>query len=118
MILMQRPWPLHPQPYSYETLERYVNRLAACYGLSYQYFCLRVFDIPISDSQARRFQEPTLEVLQRLSNGTGVSVEQLGQMTLQNIWNRLMEEASQYMETPAGKEELERMTNQSLSHKL
>ena len=59
-------WPLHPQPTSYETLETYVRRLAECYGVSYPCFCLHALGIPITDSEARRFKEPSPELLQEL----------------------------------------------------
>lgn len=96
---MQRRWPLHPKPYSYETLERYVRRLAECYGVSYQTFCLRALGIPIADSQSRRFREPSPELLQRLSHGSGLAIEVLKQMTLDCIWARQMEELPKCMET-------------------
>jgi len=35
---MQKRWPLHPKPYSNETLERYVRRLAECYDVRYEHF--------------------------------------------------------------------------------
>jgi hypothetical protein len=97
---MQKRWPLHPKPYSYETLERYVRRLAECYCARYEHFCLHALGIAADDSQARRFQEPTPELLQRLSDGTGIPVGLLEQMTLLRIWERLMNEMRQYAETP------------------
>lgn len=92
---MQMRWPLRPKPYSYETLERYVRRLAECYCVSYGTFCLRALGIPIDDSESRRFREPTQEVLQRLSNGSCIAVDVLEQMTLERIWARQMEELRQ-----------------------
>lgn len=112
---MQKRWPLHPKPYSNETLERYVRRLAECYDVRYEHFCRRALGIPADDSQARRFQEPTPELLQRLSDGTGISVGLLEQMTLSRILHRLMEEIRQYAETPEGRAELENFTNRRLS---
>lgn len=96
---MQRRWPLHPKPYSYETLERYVRRLAVCYCVSYQTFCLRALSIPIGDSELRRFRKPTSELLQLLSNGSGLAIDVLEQMTFECIWKRQMEELRQLMET-------------------
>lgn len=112
---MQKRWPLHPKPHSYETLEQYVRRLAECYGARYEHFCQRALGIPADDSQARRFQEPTPELLRRLSDGTGIPVGLLEQMTLPRIWNRLMDEIRQYAETPEGQAELEGFSNQRLS---
>jgi hypothetical protein len=108
---MQKRWPLHPKPYSYETLEGYVRRLAQCYGARYEYFCLRALGIPVDDSQARRFHEPTLELLHRLSDGTGVPVELLEQMTFPFVWNRLMDEMGRFAATPEGRAELAAISN-------
>lgn len=115
---IQTRWPLHPKPHSYETVEQYVRRLAACYGSRYEHFCLRALGISTDDSQARQFKEPTPELLRRLSDGTGISVGQLEQMTLSRIWNRLMDEMRQYSETPEGQAKLEGFINQWGSQKF
>ena len=90
---------------SYETLERYVRRLAECYGVSYGTFCLRALGIPIEDGQSRLFREPTTELLRRLSDGSGIAVDVLEQMTLARIWDRQMEELRQSIETTDAKSE-------------
>jgi len=112
---MQKRWPLHPKPHPYETLERYVRRLAECYDARYEHFCLRALGIPVDDSQARRFQEPTPEILRRLSDGTGIPVGLLEQMTLLRVWNRLMDEMQEYAATPEGQAEFESISNHWLS---
>ena len=94
---MQTRWPLHPKPHPYETLEKYVRRLAECYGVGYVSFCLRALGIPANDSRARQFREPAPELLQRLSNGTGIAIGVLEQMTLECVWDRLMKEANQML---------------------
>ncbi|MFT4060142.1 MAG: TniQ family protein [Legionella sp.] len=94
---MQTRWPLHPKPRPYETLEKYVRRLAECYGVGYENFCLRALNISSNDSKARQFREPTPELLQRLSHGTGIAIEVLEQMTLECIWDRLMKEATEML---------------------
>ena len=96
-------WPLHPQPRSYDTLERYVRRLAECYGARYEHFCLRALGIPLADSRARWFAEPASEVLQRLSAGTGIPIGQLEQMTLARVWDRLTEELRRITATAEGR---------------
>lgn len=111
-------WPLHPQPTSYETLETYVRRLAECYGVSYPCFCLHALGIPITDSEARRFKEPSPELLQRLSEGVGIPVDRLAKMTWQHIWTKLLEEVNQYAATPEGKEVLERISTPWFSQNL
>jgi hypothetical protein len=112
---VQTRWPLHPKPHSHEILERYVRRLAECYGSRYEHFCHRALGIPIGDSQARRFQEPAPELLRRLSDGTGIPVAVLEKMTLQHVWDQLMDEMRIYAATPEGKADLERITNRWLS---
>jgi hypothetical protein len=112
---MQKRWPLHPKPHPYETLEQYVRRLAGCYDARYEHFCLRALGIPADDSQARRFQEPAPEILRRLSDGTGIPVGLLEQMTLLRVWKRLMDEMEQYAATPEGQAEFESIANHWLS---
>lgn len=99
---MQMRWPLHPKPQAYETLEPYVRRLAACYGVRYENFCLHALGIAVDDSQARHMQNPTSDILRRLSEGTGISVAQLELMTWPCIWERLLAEMSQYTATSEG----------------
>ena len=113
--MVQKRWPLHPKPHDYETLERYVRRLAECYGSRYEHFCHRGLGIPTDDSQARRFQEPTQELLRRLSDGTGIPVRELEKMTLQHVWGQLMDEMRLYAATPEGQAELEKISNRWLS---
>lgn len=96
---MQTRWPLHPKPRSYETLEKYVRRLAECYGVGYENLCLRALNIPANDSRARQFREPAPELLQRLSQGTGIAIEVLGQMTLACVWDRLMKDFESSVES-------------------
>jgi hypothetical protein len=107
---MEKRWPLHPKPRSYETLEWYTRRLAECYGVRYESFCLRALSIPITDGEARRFREPTPELLRRLSDGTGIPVVQLEQMTFQRTLNRMLEELGRFAETPDGRAWLEKLS--------
>ena len=92
-----------------------MRRLAQCYDARYEYFCLRALGMPLADSQARRFQEPAPDILQRLSDGTGVPVEQLEQMTWRHVWIRLMDEMRRITVTPEGCAEFERFSGQRLS---
>lgn len=75
-------WPLHPQPRPYETLAVYVRRLADVYGVRYGYFCRCVLGIPHVDI----FQEPVPDVLRRLSDGTGVPIDQFAEMIWHQVW--------------------------------
>ena len=108
-------WPLHPKPQAYETLERYVRRLAEGYGARYDHFCLRALGIPLGDRHARWLQEPAPDLLRRLSDGTGVPVEQLEQMTLPHVWARLLDEMRRIAATPDGQAEFERLAGRWLS---
>jgi len=111
-----RRWPLHPKPRAHETLEQYVRRLAEGYGARYESFCLHALGIPRRDRQARWFREPAPDVLQRLSDGTGVPVVYLEQMTLPRVWARLLDELRQFAATPEGQAEWERLTGRRVSH--
>lgn len=112
---LQRRWPLHPRPYTYETLVGYVRRLADQYGVGYGTFCLRALGIPSADGEARSFGNPAPEVLLRLSAGTGIPVERLEQMTLAHIWHGLIEELDACTATPQGRVWVEQMTGTLLS---
>ncbi|MDF1677659.1 MAG: hypothetical protein P1U32_03075 [Legionellaceae bacterium] len=79
------------------------------YSVSHKTFCLRALGIPIEDNEARQFYKPTKEVLQRLSDGSGIAVDVLEQMTFECIWDRLMDEMSQQLETPEGQATLKAM---------
>lgn len=113
-----RRWPLHPKPRAYETLERYVRRLAEGYGIHYDSFCLHALGIPRRDCQARWFREPAPDLLQRLSDGTGVPVAHLEQMILANVWARLLDALRQFAATPEGEAELARVAGRRLSQNL
>jgi hypothetical protein len=87
-------------PRSYDTLERYVRRLAECYGVRYETFCFQALGIPLDDGRSRGFTDPTTDVLQRLSVGTGVTVAQFEQMTLWKVWARIAEEWTESSRLP------------------
>jgi hypothetical protein len=74
-------WPLHPQPDNYETLYFYIQRLARCYGVKYRYFLQKACVLSATELQEFRPNEPTMKVLQRLSDGTGVQIRRLKLMT-------------------------------------
>jgi hypothetical protein len=42
---MNKKWPLHPKPYQYELLYRWIEELAKAYGVSYITFCKRVLKL-------------------------------------------------------------------------
>ena len=55
----------------------YVARLASLYDVSYNLFCSRALQIPLTDRDALSLTDPSDEVLERLSTGVGVPVEDL-----------------------------------------
>lgn len=81
-------------------------QVSQCYGTTYKNFCLHALGIPIDDSDTRLFRKPTPELLQQLSNGTGIAIELFEQMTLRCIWSRLIVEMTQYTETLEGQAQL------------
>lgn len=91
---------MHPKPYDYESLETYVRRLAEVYGVSYESFCLHALGIPRADSETRQFKKPSPEILSRLSEGTGIPVDQLEQMSLWRLFNRLLKGHKEYLSVP------------------
>jgi hypothetical protein len=97
---MPRRWPLHPKPYDFEILERYVRRLAEAYGVSYEAFCLNALGIPRDENETRQFKEPSPEILSLLSEGTGIPISQLEQMTLSRTFSRLTKELNEYSAVP------------------
>jgi hypothetical protein len=86
-----RRWPLHPRPQPWETLDRWVRRLAEAYGVSFEVFCRRALDL---DRRAAHDlgRAPSRATLERLSVGTGVPVTTLEGMTLGRVWQRLTAE--------------------------
>lgn len=93
---MPKRWPLHPTPAGWYSLEYYVRQLAKCYGVSYVAFCHHALGIPPTDEEARKFRQPSLEQLQRLSDGTGVPVDILADMTVARIWENIIREAEKF----------------------
>ena len=84
-----RPWPLHPRPSEWEDLETWVRRIAKAYGVSYDAFLLNALDHKGSGS--RDLDHAPIQVLARLSVGTGVPTERLLDMTTRQIMGRMVQ---------------------------
>ena len=82
-----RRWPLHPRPSDWEDLETWVRRIAEAYGVSYDAFLLNA--LGHKGPGARDLDHAPVEVLARLSTGTGVSAERLRDMTSQRVMRRM-----------------------------
>ena len=102
-------WPLHPPPSRFDNLRIYVARIAELYDVSYNVFCLNALEIPLTDSAALSMDNPSDEVLERLSAGVGVPVADLRALLPRAKWERLYAEIKAFMETEEGKQALEAM---------
>lgn len=110
-------WPLHPAPRGSESLRRYVERLARTYGVTFGHFCFTALGIAHRDYQARLFTSPTDEVLQRLSVGLGMPMDEL--RSFPDRQRRHVEEAHAELEawiaTPEGRLKFEQMFKRNVS---
>lgn len=81
-------WPLHPVPWEFDLLARWVRKIAQEYGVSYHVFCQRV--LKLSRDEADRLNEnPSEEALRILSKGTGLPLEQIRGMTWEGTVGRI-----------------------------
>lgn len=96
-----RRWPLHPQPREWEGLETWVRRIAAAYGVGYDTFLRRA--LGRTGPGARHLDNASEETLERLAEGTGVSIERLRAMRSGAILARMVERVATLMETEEGR---------------
>lgn len=89
-------WPLHPPPRNADILAGYVKRLAGLYDVSYENFCLGALGIPSSDRAALSLDDPSDEVLHRLSIGVGVSVDRLRVLRRETAFARVTAEIERF----------------------
>lgn len=111
-------WPLYPPPRGSDSLRQYVERLARAYGVTFEHFCFTALGIAHRDYQARLFTSPTDEVLQRLSVGLGMSMDEM--RSFPNRQRRhlaqVYAELEAWIATPEGRLKFEQMFRQSVSH--
>jgi hypothetical protein len=62
---MSPRWPLHPTPREYDVLDRWVERLAAEYGVSMAVFCRHALGLTHQEICLLR-SDPSEEVLRKL----------------------------------------------------
>ena len=84
-----------------------MERLASLYDVSYNLFCSKALQIPLTDRDALSLSNPSDEVLERLSAGVGVPVEDLRVLQLDMIFARLIAEINALMETEEGRRGIE-----------
>lgn len=90
-----RRWPLHPQPREYETLRRWIERIAESYGLPAHNFCPPLFDCRCpSELEA----EPLDRALEILSAGTGVPAAAIREMQLARVFDAMLKEYARRLE--------------------
>ncbi|QUS36346.1 hypothetical protein [Falsirhodobacter algicola] len=99
-------WPLHPPPGEVDTLRQYVQSLARCYGVPFESFCFYALNIAHYDEEARSFIRPTEDVLERLSVGLGMSIDDLRMFEERRRRNlaRLWAEFEEWIATPEGRQ--------------
>lgn len=83
-----KKWPLHPKPYEYQILYRWIEQLADIYEVSYKSFCKNVLTLTAEETNNLRTILPE-RALTILSNGTGVTVDDLRGRDLNGIFKKL-----------------------------
>jgi hypothetical protein len=106
-------WPLHPQPHAYESLNTYARRLAEAYEVRLETFGRRA--LGIEAEVARDLNRAPRPVLERLSAGTGVSLDRLESMRGDRLWARLVDELGRILATDEGRKVLARFQATVLS---
>jgi hypothetical protein len=79
--------PLHPRPTEWEDLETWVRRIAKIYGVSYDAFLLNA--LGHKGSGARDLDHAPIQVLVRLSVGTGIPLNRLREMSTHRVMRRM-----------------------------
>lgn len=93
----------------------YVARLARLFDVSYRVFCSKALRIPLTGDRALSLADPSDEVLERLSAGVGVPVEDFRALRLDAMFARLHAEIEACMKTPEGRQEFESLLGRSAS---
>jgi len=107
---------LHPQPHEYETLERWLERLAAEYRVPLTIFYTQALGLRPEAFSLMRVTPPD-EALRRLAVGTGVPIQDLREMTAPRMWQRMMAELNRlYRENPESFAELEMLSARGSSN--
>lgn len=91
---MIKKWPLHPKPYEYELLYRWIERLAKVYEISYHSFCKNVLGLTTQEISDLHKSLPE-KALVILSNGTTVPVNDLRCRDLHSTFKRLQHEVNE-----------------------
>ncbi len=80
-----------------------VERTATAYGTTLSNFCCHALDMSRQDTASMWFENPTPEVLARLSDGTGFSIEKLEDMAGANLHRRIARACEELLSTEEGR---------------
>jgi hypothetical protein len=92
-------WPLHPAPWEFDLLARWVRKIALEYGVSYHVFCKRVLKLSKDDADQLN-ENPAEDTLKILSKGTGQPLERLRGMTWEGTIGRINEMLAEAQDDP------------------
>jgi hypothetical protein len=104
-VVPDRLWPLHPRPSEWEDLETWVRRVAEAYGVSYDAFLLNA--LGHKGNGARDLDQAPIQVLARLSAGTGIPINRLREMSTQRVMRRIGNWPGEGSEPARGRAELD-----------
>ena len=88
---MSKKWPLHPQPGTYQVLRPWVEKLAEAYEVSYKGFCKNALKLTPEEASLLNTLIPESAFV-ILSNGTGLSIEDLRERNPSMMLRKLIRE--------------------------
>jgi hypothetical protein len=110
-------WPLHPAPGEYETLFRWVKRIAAAYEVSMSSFCRQALGLDREHTRRLLTDDPPISALLKLEAGTAIPMEQLRSMSVDSVVARAFKKAEELANNDFGRiEPLLRALLSSKSH--
>lgn len=91
---MNKKWPLHPKPSEYQLLYSWIEEVSETYEVSYKSFCKNVLKLTGREISELRSVLPE-KALIILSNGTGITIEDLRKRDLHSTFNKLQFELAE-----------------------
>jgi len=85
---MNKKWPLHPKPSEYQLLYSWIEEVSETYEVSYKSFCKNVLKLTGREISELRSVLPE-KALIILSNGTGITIEDLRKRDLHGIFRKI-----------------------------
>lgn len=103
---MNKRWPLHPKPKGDQLVSEWIRELANLYEINYQNFCHRV--LKLTNDEAFYLSDTIPEkVLVILSNGTGISIDDLRWRNTSSVYKKWKEEYEARLEKESLQENLQ-----------